>query len=216
MLQFVLLPNRSCLHSKLNQMQRIMYRRQLYFQKCCKCCCGFHCYCCGCCCWCCCLTSLAGSVKLPGQFTAKLLDKTVAHKAAGMATTMLVMCATHSLAQQLHRLNRLHLYELYAPHTHIYTRLVHIVCMLIYECVRVSGFHRHHWDWKMLKIAFKCRKIQFIIQQRQTPNTRTMSALGVGPSGRAFRRGRGRGRRFGLVRKRACGWSWGVTLTRTI
>lgn len=137
MLQFVLLPNRCCLHSKLNQMQRIMYRRQLHFQKCCKCCC--------CCCYCCCrLTSLAGSVELPGQFTAKLLDKTVAHKAAGMAATQLVMCLLqHTVrlhTQRLHRLNRLHLCmgntQQAQSHTRTHThKYVLYACFVMNVCV---------------------------------------------------------------------------------
>jgi len=46
------------------------------------------------------LFDILGSLGLPEQFTAKLLDKTVAHKAAGIATRILgiVMRATQTAA----------------------------------------------------------------------------------------------------------------------
>jgi len=105
MLQFVLLPIPCCLHSKLNQREiqwkrereRFMYCRQPRCRKCCKCCCC-----------CCCmqqelLFDILGSLRLPGQFTAKLLDKTVVHKPAGIATRTRYsysysLCVQHSHA----------------------------------------------------------------------------------------------------------------------
>lgn len=108
MLQFVLLPNRCCLHSELSPMQR-----SIVLPHCPKCC---NCFCFYCCC--CCLTSLAGSVELPGQFTAKLLDKTVCGRTGQLQQTVLVMRATQPapLGQSAS--------SAWAAYTHTYTHFL--------------------------------------------------------------------------------------------